>query len=294
MTLLPDCPRIGGLSEIAKNYDALLCDVWGVLHNGISAAQGAVDSLSEFKKIGKPTFLLTNAPRPNLQVKGQLAKLNVPLETTFDKIVTSGDVTRGIIAKLDRKIFHIGTQFDKSIFEGLNVDLVDWPLASSVVCTGLYDDYNETPDDYDQLLGDLKTRNLKFICANPDLVAEHGGIMRWCAGALEDKYSKLGGETIIVGKPNNPIYEYAHNLMNQTAGFELDKSKILAIGDGINTDIAGALAYGIDVVYISAGIHSALYRGKEDNVEYPDEEKLQGFLRDNNSTPVAWMPQLQW
>lgn len=287
---MPQCPRIAGISEIAQNYDAILCDVWGVLHNGITANQNAIEALSEFKKLGKPTFLLTNAPRPNPQVYKQLAKLNVPLESTFDNIVTSGDVTRGIISKLKKSIFHIGTQFDKSVFADLDIHFADWRSAEAVVCTGLFDDFKETPDDYSQLLFDIKQRDLPFICANPDIVVEHGGMMRWCAGSLARKYDELGGETIIVGKPNHPVYEHAHELLNNFAGNTLDKSKILAIGDGINTDIAGALGYGLDVVYISAGIHSAEY-GSVDN---PDNEKLQEFLRANNATPVAWMPRLKW
>ncbi len=299
---LSHCPRIEGLREIADNYEALLCDVWGVLHNGISAAEGAVRALSEFKKSGKPTFLLTNAPRPNSQVYRQLAKLGVPLDTTFDEIVTSGDVTRGIVADQSGPIFHIGTEFDKSLFDGMDIELVDWQSASAVVCTGLFDDYNETPEDYAQLLGDLKKRDLPFICANPDLVVKHGGIMRWCAGALAEKYNEIGGQTIIVGKPNRPIYEHAHNLIDKASGPEfangLDKSKILAIGDGIKTDIAGALGYGLDVVYISAGIHSVEYGAQDltisENADNPDEGKLQKFLKANNSTPVAWMPRLQW
>lgn len=290
LTQLTPCPRIAGLREIADKYDALLCDVWGVLHNGISAAPGAIEALSEFKKMGKATFLLTNAPRPNQQVLRQLAKLNVPLETTFDQVVTSGDVTRGVISKLNKPLFHIGTMFDKSLFKDLDVKLVDLQSAGAVICTGLYDDYIESPDDYTHLLNEIRAGNLPFICANPDLVVEHGGKMRWCAGALANKYQEIGGETIIIGKPNRPVYEHAHKMLNQVAENELCKSRILAIGDGIGTDIAGALGYGLDVVYISAGIHSTQY-GDADN---PDEEKLQVFLKTHNSAPVAWIPRLQW
>ncbi len=283
------CPRIRGISEIVENYDAVLCDVWGVLHNGVAAWQGAIEALGNFRKTGKPTFLLTNAPRPNAEVLGQLDKLDVP-SGTFDQVVTSGDVTRNLISNLNQPVFHIGTKFDKSIFSGLDINLVDWENAGAVVCTGLYDDFNETPDDYAELLNNLKSRELLFICANPDLVVEHGNIMRWCAGALAREYSKIGGKTQIVGKPHDPVYRHAHKLLNQAAGNELKKSKILAIGDGINTDIAGALGYGLDVVYISAGIHSEEY-GDADN---PDADKLQQFLNNNNSTPVAWMPRLKW
>jgi HAD superfamily hydrolase (TIGR01459 family) len=288
------CPRINGLSQIAENYDALLCDVWGVLHNGISAADGAVEALSEFKKSGKTTFLLTNAPRPNSQVLKQLVKLGIALDTTFDEVVTSGDVTRQMISTINQPIFHIGTQFDKSIFGDLDVSLVDWQSAGAVLCTGLYDDLNETPEDYMQLLNNLKERALPFICANPDMVVKHGDRMRWCAGALARKYEEIGGETIIIGKPNRPVYEHAHARLNKVAQADLDKSRILAIGDGINTDIAGAHGYGLDVVYISAGIHAVEYGGDDGNSDNPNVDKLQKFLKANDSKPVAWMPQLQW
>ncbi len=290
LTPTTPCPRLTGLNEIAGNYDALLCDVWGVLHNGTRASNRAIEALSGFKRLNKPTFLLTNAPRPNLQVLRQLEKLDIPLETTFDEIVTSGDVTRGIISNINNPIFHIGTDFDKSVFEGLDVEFADWQSAEAVVCTGLYDDFTETPEDYSKLLTDIKKRDLPFICANPDIIVEHGGMMRWCAGALAKKYDEIGGQTMIVGKPNRPVYEHAHVLLNQAAGRTLDNSRILAIGDGINTDIAGALGYGLDVVYISAGIHAAEY-GDADS---PEEEKLQEFLNTNYSTPVAWMPRLAW
>ncbi len=284
------CPRTSGLSDLADTYDAVLCDVWGVLHNGVTAYSGAMKALGEFKKSGKPTFLLTNAPRPNSQVREQLRGLKVPLDTTFDEIVTSGDVTRQLIKDMDGKIFHIGTQFDKSIYEGIAVELVDWHEADHIICTGLYDDFNETPDDYTQLLSDLHSRQLPFVCANPDLVVEHGGIMRYCAGALAAKYDEMGGDTIIVGKPHKPVYEHALGLINKFAGRDVRKSKILAIGDGINTDIAGAIGFGLDVLYISAGIHAAYYGDADD----PDEIRLQEFLDDNKSEPVAWMPRLQW
>lgn len=284
------CPRIDGLSEIASNYDAILCDVWGVLHNGVEASPDTIQALAEFKNSGKPTFLLTNAPRPNPQVLEQLTRLNVPLDTTFDQVVTSGDVTRQLIKTLNGKIFHIGTEFDRSLFAGLDVEFADWKEADFVICTGLYDDFNETPDDYAGLLSDLKSRDLVFVCANPDLVVEHGGIMRYCAGALAKKYDDIGGETKIIGKPHLPVYQHAHKLLNEFSSSQLAKSKILAIGDGINTDIAGALNYGLDALFISAGIHASQY-GDADN---PDEKKLQDFLDTNEKKPVAWMPRLKW
>ncbi|MCF6321084.1 MAG: TIGR01459 family HAD-type hydrolase [Rhizobiaceae bacterium] len=290
MSLQTSCPRISGLSEIAENYDAVLCDVWGVLHNGVEPYMGAVEALSEFKKSGKLTYLLTNAPRPYSQVLKQLTRLGVDIETTFDKVVTSGDVTRRMVDTLKQPFFHIGTRSDVTVFEGMDVELADWQKANTVICTGLFDDLKETLEDYVQLLADLKSRDLPFVCANPDIVVEDGGIMRLCAGALAREYDKIGGETIIVGKPHTPVYEYAHAMLNEASQTPLDKSRILAIGDGINTDIAGALGFGFDVVYISAGIHASEYGGADN----PDERQLQKFLDDHNANPVAWMPRLGW
>ncbi|HSO48882.1 MAG TPA: TIGR01459 family HAD-type hydrolase [Rhizobiaceae bacterium] len=282
-------PRIGGLSEIAPRYDAILCDVWGVLHNGIAAWPGAIEALSAFRANGGHVVMITNAPRPHGPVLEQLEKLGVP-DGVFDRVVTSGDVTRELIMEKSRRAFHIGPDRDLTLYEGLDVELVDKNDADSVVCTGLVDDRTESPQDYAPLLGELAARNLPFICANPDIVVEMGDRLLWCAGALARDYEALGGQAFIVGKPHPHIYRSARHILDELAGRKIDTARILAIGDGMPTDVKGAMNAGLDLLYISAGIHA----GEYGDVEKPDEVALSDFLANHRAAPVAWMPRLKW
>lgn len=282
--------RIKGLRELAHEYDALLCDVWGVVHNGRKKYPQAVEALTKFKQTGKPTFLLTNAPRPNAQVYRQLDRLDVPIDDAFDGIISSGDVTRARLATLPQPLFHIGTDFDRSVFEGLQVELSDRGSANSVVCTGLRDDFNETIEDYTEELSEINARGLSFLCANPDIVVEHDGRMRLCAGALAKQYARMGGPVEIIGKPHAPIYQHALDRIEAFQQKPIKKKRILAIGDGLHTDIKGAIGFGLDVVYIAAGIHHEEYGSREE----PNEEQLQQFLEKNGTAPTAWMTRLAW
>ncbi len=281
--------KIHGLREIAPGYDGILCDVWGVLHNGVSAWPGAVDALTRFRQQGGRVVLITNSPRRKASVVVQLHDLGVP-EGVFDDVVTSGDVTRRLISQVDAEVFHIGPDRDLHLFEDLGVQLVELEQAKSVVCTGLNDDRSETPEHYEDLLAQIKDRDLPFICANPDIVVEFGDRLLWCAGALARDYSAIGGSTHIAGKPHNPIYEAAIARLNQAAGKDIPMDRILAIGDGMPTDVAGARDFGLDLLYVSAGIHAADYG----DTENPDPQLLQEFLASNNAAPVAWIPRLKW
>jgi len=281
--------RIKGLSELAGRYDAVLCDVWGVVHNGVAAWPGAVAALSAFRRAGGTVVYITNAPRPNGPVREQLASLGVTPEA-YDAVVTSGDVTRQLIEDRAKRAFHIGPERDLAIYEGLDVELVGPERADAAVCTGLNDDVTETPEDYAGLLAGLKELGLPFLCANPDIVVERGDVLVWCAGALARDYAAIGGEVHIVGKPHRPIYERAIAVLAAAAGGESDRKRILAIGDGMATDVAGAAAFGLDLLYISSGIHAEEY-GAPDN---PDVARLEAFLAGKGATPVAWMPRLTW
>jgi HAD superfamily hydrolase (TIGR01459 family) len=281
--------RIGGLSEIASHYDAVLCDVWGVLHNGIAAWPEAMDALSAFRRGGGHVVMVTNAPRPFGPVVEQLKGLGVR-EGVYDAIVTSGDVTRELISRKGGKVFHIGPAWDRPLFDGLGVELVDRDGAASVVCTGLFDDRTETPEDYAGLLSELAARDLPFICANPDIVVEKGEQLLWCAGALARDYAALGGKTHVAGKPHAPIYAAARGIADRLAGGAIPQDRYLAIGDGMPTDVRGAADAGLDLLYISAGIHSAEY-GEPDA---PDPARLAAFLEREGARPTAWMPRLRW
>ena len=281
--------RITGLRDIASSYDAILCDVWGVLHNGIAAWPAAIDALTRFRRDGGIVVMITNAPRAFAQVVEQLARLGVPAGT-FDAVVTSGDVTRRLIAEKSKKPFHIGTSSDKSLYAGLDVHLSEPRDADAIVCTGLRNDRTETPADYAALLAGLATLKLPFICANPDIVVELGDSLLWCAGALARDYAALGGKTFIAGKPHSLIYRSARAKLDAIVGKTIETRRILAIGDGMPTDVKGAASAGLDLLYVSAGIHAGEY-GESDT---PDATALDCFMAKHNATPAAWLPRLVW
>ncbi|HSC60378.1 MAG TPA: TIGR01459 family HAD-type hydrolase [Rhizomicrobium sp.] len=243
---------ITGLREIAAGHDALVCDVWGVLHNGHSAFADACAALKIFKDTYGPVILLTNAPRPVKDVEELFVeKYGVPLDC-YDAIVTSGVATRDDLAERAKShrlaMLHLGPERDRGIFEGLNIETVAVDKAEVVMCSGLYDDDTETPDDYAELLGTMKARDLTMICANPDWQVQRGGRLIYCAGAVANAYEKIGGEVIYYGKPKTAIYDYVRAAMKGA------KSP-LAIGDGLHTDIKGANAAGIAALFIADGVH---------------------------------------
>ncbi|MFZ2099428.1 MAG: TIGR01459 family HAD-type hydrolase [Oricola sp.] len=279
--------QIANLSEIIEGYDAILCDVWGVLHNGVRSWAAASKALVAARAEGRAVVLITNAPRPKGPVAEQLASLGVPGEA-FDDIVTSGDVTRALISENARMVFHIGPDRDTSLYDGLDVELVEEREASTVVCTGLFDDDTEKPSDYAEMLRRLRARNLPFICANPDIVVERGDRLVYCAGALAKEYGLLGGRTLIAGKPHAPIYREAMMRAGAALGREIERSRVLAIGDGLTTDVKGAMDFGIDLLFISDGIHAREY-GAPGN---PDYGKMADHLDGFGAHPVATMLKL--
>lgn len=270
------------LDDLTDQYDALFCDVWGVIHNGVASFPPAIDALKRARAKGLTVVLVTNSPRPHDGVIKQITQLGVPADA-YDRVVTSGDVTRDLIAEGPRKVFHIGGDFEHTIFDGLDVEVVEEYEAGGVVCTGLFDDETETPDDYQELLLRLRSRNLPFICANPDIMVERGSRLIWCAGAIARAYGQLGGRTLIAGKPYRPIYDAALHAAEQLCDKPIDKSRILAIGDGVLTDVKGASDYGLDVLYISGGVHAADYM----DGEKVDHARLEAFLKKHGHAPVA-------
>lgn len=278
---------IGSLDAITSRYAVLLCDVWGVVHNGVAAFAPACAALARARSAGVAVVLITNAPRPWPSVAAQLKALGVPDEA-YDRIVTSGDVTRDLIVDGAKRVFHLGPDRDRTIYDGLDVETVEEFEAQTVVCTGLFDDDVETPEDYAGMLRRLRARDLPFVCANPDIVVEKGERLIWCAGALARDYAQIGGRTLISGKPHRPIYEAALAAAAKVLGRTVDRSEALAIGDGMMTDVKGAADNGIDVLYVSGGIHSRDY-GEADA---PDLALLAAFLARHGYAPVAVIPRL--
>ena len=281
--------RVSGLVEIASAYKGILSDVWGVVHNGQSVYESSVDALAAYREQGGRVVLITNSPRPNEGVRQQLKDLGAR-DDSYDDIATSGDVTRVLISKAQGPVFHLGPDRDLPLFEGLNVELCDGADAQTIVCTGLIDDEKETPQDYTHILSAYVRRGVPFICANPDLVVERGDRLIWCAGSLAKMYEQLGGITRVAGKPHMPIYDLAFEKLQAVVDGDITKSDAIAIGDGMPTDVAGAQFNGYDLLYISAGIHSAEYG----DPDAPDEARLSAFLKKNGATPNFWMPRLSW
>ncbi|WP_132251821.1 TIGR01459 family HAD-type hydrolase [Methylobacterium segetis] len=255
-------PVLAGIADIAPRYDLLLCDVWGVLHDGTVGHRAAGEALIRFRRLdpeGRPrrVILVSNAPRPWPGVQRILDGYGVPREA-YDAILTSGDLTRDLIARrAGAAIYHLGPERDGPIFEGLDLDLVPAEAADLVVCTGLFDDTRETADDYRAALAAFRARAVPMICANPDLVVERDRKLIPCAGLIAAAYAEIGGEVVYAGKPYRPVYEAA---LEKAAALDgagpPDRARVLAIGDALRTDIAGAAAFGIPSLLVARGIHA--------------------------------------
>ena len=276
---------------MARGYDVLLCDVWGVVHNGLTAFADACAALHRFRLGGGCVILITNAPRPDSSVARILDRLGVPRDS-YDAIVSSGDVTRGVVAsRLDESVFHLGPPRDLPIFHGLDVTFTGVESADYVVCSGLFDDSKETPDDYRALLARMRGRGLFMVCANPDIVVERGDTLVYCAGALADAYGELGGEVLYCGKPHAPIYEAALGKAATFRGGEVPPlSRVLAIGDSVRTDLKGAAAFGLDRLFVLSAIHAGDLGGRE----AADLSALDATFAAAGVAPKAVMRGLQW
>eukprot|EP01037_Dinobryon_pediforme_P030986 gene30986-35284_t len=281
---------ISGLSVLAPQYKAVLSDIWGVVHNGIQAFEPAVEALTRFREAGGRVVLITNAPRPNGPIHDQLAALGVP-RAAYDDLVTSGDVTRDrLIAGNERRIAHIGPDRDLSLYVGLEAQVGADDVADILVVTGLYDDETEVPEDYRARLAGFAARGVPLVCANPDIVVERGDTLIWCAGALAYLYKELGGPVEMLGKPFSPIYDRALSLLDASAGRTVPKSEILAIGDGLPTDVRGAYTQDIDLLFITGGIHAADFG----DPQAPDIGRVRTRLMEEDLSAKAAMPRLAW
>jgi HAD superfamily hydrolase (TIGR01459 family) len=249
------------LRDVATGLDVVLSDIWGVVHNGLVAFPEACEALHTFRKQGGTVILITNAPRPADSVQRQLRKLGVE-DDTYDAIVSSGDLTRHFVADHPgRKMFWIGPERDNSIHRGLNPVLAPLEQADYIVCTGLFDDETESAEDYRAMMLQARDRKLTLVCANPDIVVERGDRLIYCAGAIAELYRELGGEVIFYGKPHRPIYERAMELAAKRHHRPISLDRVLAIGDSVRTDVAGAHGFGIDCLFVTRGIHAEEFEG---------------------------------
>lgn len=282
---------ITALSTVLERYDAIISDVWGVLHNGLVATPGAKEALAAVKASGKPVILLTNAPRPPQSIAQQLLDMGID-ESSYTAIVSSGGATRDLLAKEGRMpFFHLGPARDVSLYEGLDAYPVSFEEAKLILCTGPFNDEEETAEDFRDLLVAASARQLPLYCANPDIIVERGDRLLPCAGAIAELYEQLGGEVIWVGKPRPLVYSVVHGLIEQALGRKSEPRRILCIGDALRTDIAGALAHGHDSIMTLAGIHGHHIGLQGQDYDLAALEALSG---QNNTRPTMCMVSLRW
>jgi HAD superfamily hydrolase (TIGR01459 family) len=290
---------VRGLADLADAYRVILCDVWGVVHNGLVAFGKAAGALGRFRSGGGRVVLITNSPNPSRFVQAQLGRLGFPREA-YDAMVSSGDVTAAVLAaRPEAGLFHLGPPGETALFDevlaltGKAPRSVPLKQAQLVLCTGLVDPFRETPADYDAILAAMRARNLELLCANPDIVVEDGGKLFYCAGAIAERYEKAGGRVIQAGKPYAPIYARALQLAQKSGEKAIRHSEVLVIGDAMRTDIKGAQLQGFDSLFVTSGIHRQELHGKEDDAAL-DAAAFRQFMEAADFAPTAAIPELVW
>ena len=272
---------------IAARYQALLCDIWGVLHNGVAAYDGIVEALTQYRAGGGRVLLLSNAPRPGVGIPAQLERMGIPRDA-YDDVLTSGDATHASITtgKFGQTFWHMGPERDWLLLDGLPLTQAEQDVADFVLCTGLFDDDTETPEDYSELLTQLKERDLDLVCANPDIVVDRGERRVYCGGAIAAAYTEMGGRSHYFGKPHAPIYDLARARLS-----DLKDSQILAVGDGLLTDIKGANDQGIDALFVTGGI---AHERCGPTVGNPQSDLVTDVLAETDGKAIGAMARLIW
>lgn len=287
---MPAPQLIAGLAELAPRYDVVLCDVWGVIHDGVKSFRPAVEALRRFKAERGPVILISNAPRPAADVLAQLEALAVGPDA-YTTLVTSGDATRAELARRPGPVWAIGPERDAALYAGLDLTFAGPEDAAFISCTGLVDDDTETAADYADALTVAAGRGLVMVCANPDRVVQRGDRLIPCAGALADLYETLGGEVVMAGKPYAPIYDQSLQAAAEALGRPVDRARVLCIGDGIKTDVLGAARQNLDCLFVAGGIHAAELAGPDGPL---DPKKAAALLADSQ-THARWLaPSLFW
>ena len=279
---------INSLAEISDRYDALFCDLWGCVHDGLTPFADAIRAMQSFRAKGGTVMLVTNAPRPHAPVRKQLQRIGVP-NNAYDGIATSGDSARAAMFRgaVGQNIYFIGQPHDQDFFSPL--ELVEGPKtitqvtleeAEGIVCCGPFDPLEDLEEMRPQLLF-AKTKGLKLLCANPDIVVDRGNTREWCAGALAKLYTEIGGESLYFGKPHSPIYDLARLRLN-TLGKSIPDSRILCVGDGVLTDIDGALGEELDSLFITGGLAAR----ETKTVDQPEPQALEAYLTQEMMQPT--------
>ncbi|MBT9382935.1 TIGR01459 family HAD-type hydrolase [Pseudooceanicola sp. CBS1P-1] len=279
---------ISSLADISDDYDALFVDLWGCVHNGITAYPAAVAALEAYRTKGGTVVLVTNSPRTRAAVTKQLVGFGAP-ESCYDTIATSGDAARTAMFEgvVGQNVWFIGSQEETVFFEPpkildnpMQINHVPLDEAEGIVCTGPLDPMAD-PEVYRGEFLLAKTKGLKLLCANPDIVVDRGDHREWCAGALAKLYTEMGGESLYFGKPHPPIYDLARRRLAKL-GKDVPSDRILAIGDGIHTDIQGAMGEGIDSLFITGGLAEKETR----TTDQPEEAALKAYLEQAQMEPT--------
>ena len=283
---------LSGLGEIAADYDILLCDVWGVIHNGRESWPAACEALARFNRDHGHVVLISNSPRPSSDVVAQLDRLGVPRDS-WKAFVTSGDATRAELAKrAPGPAWIIGPDRDWPLYEGLGLQTAQGAEdAAFISVTGPVDDETETPEDYRERLAAGAARDLELICANPDRVVQRGDKLIYCGGSLADLYESLGGRVTMAGKPWGPIYELAIDEGEKLLGHPVNRARVLCIGDGVVTDVLGADRQALDCLFIAQGIHGDAARGPDGRL---DPARAADLLRAETTYARYAMLDLAW
>ena len=277
---------IANLAQVASRYDAVFCDLWGCLHDGVTPFPAAVAALQAYRAQGGIVILVTNAPRPKPSVVAQIDAMGCPRDA-WDDVATSGDAAQHalIIGAVGRRVYHIGAEKDLTFFTDVAADLqpllkTEAPItrvpladAEGIVCTGLFDDMTETPDDYRATLLMAKTRGLPMLCANPDIIVDMGHQRLFCAGAIAQAYEMMGGTALYFGKPHPPIYDLARRRLSGLT--DRTDPQILCIGDGITTDVQGGISENLDTLFVTGGIAATEFGPDSSN---PDQDLLADYL----------------
>ena len=284
---------IAGLREIADCYDAALLDLWGCVHNGVRPFPGACEAMRRMRAGGKKLIILSNAPRRSSAVASGMAKLGVGGEL-YDAVLSSGEVAWRALAersdpwhaRLGHLALHLGPPRDLSLFEGNGVERAPVDHAQFVLVTGPNEDHMSV-DDHQDVLSAAAARRLPMVCANPDLDVIRGEARLICAGALARRYEQLGGDVRYHGKPHDSVYAAAFAMLDG-----ISRARVLAVGDGVRTDILGANRVGIDSAFIAGGVH-----GEELGVamgDHPDAEIGARLLAGYGASPTYLLPELRW
>jgi len=286
--------HLSGFAQLASRYDGFVLDLWGVIHDGVNAFPHSIETLRHLRDAGKRTLLLSNVPRPNDAVQTMMRRMGIE-DSLYTGILTSGEAVRNALrnppdlwwAELGVRVFHLGPDRDKPVLAGLPLTVVDTPDKADFVLNTGPDDHRNPSDmnEFEPTLRDCAKYRLKMICANPDLEVIRGGVRVLCAGSLAVRYSELGGDVRSLGKPDPAIYQ---PVLQQLG---LPPERVLAVGDSLRTDIAGAVGVNLAACWVLDGLHGASLKAADGTY---DIVKAEATAHEIGAVPIATVPRFVW